>query len=77
MNRQQKRALGLCYDCSELADSGRTRCTKHRKSSVAITERYRKTDKGRAVSIKLRDWARKWRWHYRRNKGRFEYVRLY
>ena len=75
MNRQEKRKLGLCYDCDKPADALRTRCTKHRKSSVAISERYQKTEKGKKTAVRLKDWLINWRKNYRRAKGRFQYVK--
>lgn len=75
MNRKEKREIGLCYDCHEPADKNKTRCTKHRRSNIAIVEKYRKTDKGKKSAERMKNWLAIWRRKYRRTKGRFTYIK--
>ena len=71
--RANKKANGICMNCSELALPGRLRCKKHNDIMLADFKQRRKTERGKITRRKI-EAANKQR-RRRRGTGRYKSVK--
>lgn len=78
VNRQERKSKGICYDCHEPAETGRTRCLEHLGGNSSSSSKWTKSAKGDISKANRADSIKKSQSEYhkrvRRTTRRFEYV---